>query len=201
MSKETDPTKGKRTRSMIMDSAYTLFLEQGFHGTSMRQVAQRAGLAVSGIYNHFPSKEALFGAILLDKHPYKQILPLLINVPGQSIEEYVQNSARALIDELGSHPDLIKLMFIEIVEFNGKNLPKFFETIQPTIVPLLERFGCSKDRLRQIAPTVLLRAFMGLFFSYYIVEQSLEGNHQSALGEIAFNDLVDIYLHGILIKE
>ena len=73
--KET-PTKGETTRLAIEDAAVELFMEHGYHATSMRQIAEHAGLALGGIYNHFSSKEELFEAIIIDKHPYKKILPL-----------------------------------------------------------------------------------------------------------------------------
>jgi AcrR family transcriptional regulator len=55
MGKQT-VTQGGRTKSEITHVAYRLFLEQGYHGTSMRQIAQKSGIALGGIYNHFESK-------------------------------------------------------------------------------------------------------------------------------------------------
>ena len=42
-------TKGEVTRLAVEDAAMGLFLEQGYHATSMRQIAERAGLALGGI--------------------------------------------------------------------------------------------------------------------------------------------------------
>ena len=67
--------KGEVTRLAIEDAAISLFLEQGYHATSMRQIADQAGLALGGIYNHFASKDEIFQGIIIDKHPYKKILP------------------------------------------------------------------------------------------------------------------------------
>ncbi|NWG35568.1 MAG: helix-turn-helix transcriptional regulator, partial [Chloroflexi bacterium] len=69
-------TKGERTRLTIENAAIALFMEQGYHATSMRQIAERAGLALGGIYNHFASKDEIFEAIIIDQHPYRKILPL-----------------------------------------------------------------------------------------------------------------------------
>ena len=67
-------SRGGQTRQEIIQAATRLFIHQGYHGTSMSQVAQAAGVSLSGIYNHFPSKEALFVAILLERHPVKEIV-------------------------------------------------------------------------------------------------------------------------------
>jgi len=47
----------------ILDAALTLFVERGFHGTAVPQVAKRAGVAAGTIYHYFDSKEALVNAL------------------------------------------------------------------------------------------------------------------------------------------
>lgn len=44
-------------------AALACFMENGYHGTTIRQVATRAGLSVPGLYHHFPSKQALLVAL------------------------------------------------------------------------------------------------------------------------------------------
>jgi AcrR family transcriptional regulator len=43
----------------IRDVALAAFYELGYHGTSVREVAKRAGMSVAGMYHHFPSKQQL----------------------------------------------------------------------------------------------------------------------------------------------
>jgi AcrR family transcriptional regulator len=192
-------TKGERTRLTIEDAAFSLFMEHGFHATSMRQIADRAGLALGGIYNHFSSKENIFAAIVLDKHPYKQILPLILAAEGETAEEFVHNAARAMVSELGKQPDFLKLMFIEIVEFNGKHVNLLVREVAPKILPVFERLVKVRKNLRPIHPAILLRSFLGMFFSYYITETLLSGSVVAKLmPKNSFEQFVDIYLHGIL---
>ena len=82
------PTKGKQTRQGILSAAYDLIIRQGYAATSMRQIAERSGLALGGIYNHFSSKEEVFRSILQERHPILQMIPLL----------YVHSVAGALIE-------------------------------------------------------------------------------------------------------
>jgi AcrR family transcriptional regulator len=53
------------TREAVLDAALAAFTERTYGGTSMAQVAERAGVAVGSIYRHFPSKEALGNAVYL----------------------------------------------------------------------------------------------------------------------------------------
>lgn len=59
-----DPQRVAQTRDMILQSALTIFLERGFEGARMVDVATRAGLAKGTLYLHFADKEALFEFVL-----------------------------------------------------------------------------------------------------------------------------------------
>jgi AcrR family transcriptional regulator len=67
-------------REAILDAALGLFVERGFFGTAVPEIAERAGVGAGTIYRYFDSKEALvnviyreqktrFGAVALDAFP------------------------------------------------------------------------------------------------------------------------------------
>lgn len=58
---------GPERRQQIIGAATEVFSRHGFQGTTMRQLARRAGISEAMIYHHFPSKEALYDAILEKK--------------------------------------------------------------------------------------------------------------------------------------
>jgi len=51
-------------RTKILDSAEAQFAQRGYHGVSMRQVADGASASISLVQYHFKTKEALFGAVM-----------------------------------------------------------------------------------------------------------------------------------------
>lgn len=51
--------RAERTRAAIIDAALTLFREQGYEATTMRAIADRAGVSVGNAYYYFASKEHL----------------------------------------------------------------------------------------------------------------------------------------------
>lgn len=53
-----------RKRSAIIEAAIDEFRTAGYEATSMDRIAARAGASKRTVYNHFPSKEVLFAAIL-----------------------------------------------------------------------------------------------------------------------------------------
>lgn len=194
----TSLTKGERTHQQLLDAAYTLFLDQGFAATSMRQIAEQSGLALSGIYNHFPSKEAIFIEVLLQRHPFHTVFPLLLSAPGKTAEEFIRNAARLMINELGHRPDFIKLLFTEMVEFEGRDLPAMFTTFYPQVLPVVQRFQQNRKELRDIPPIVLFRAFLGLFFSYFMTEMMLSQFPALQFDSSHLDQFVDIFLHGVI---
>jgi AcrR family transcriptional regulator len=52
-------TKGEVTRQHVLDTALALFRRQGFAQTTMRDIADAAGLSLGAAYHYFPSKDAL----------------------------------------------------------------------------------------------------------------------------------------------
>jgi AcrR family transcriptional regulator len=59
--------KNEQTRRALLDAARTVFLEQGFHDTSLDTVADRAGLTKGAVYSRFESKADLFLALLAER--------------------------------------------------------------------------------------------------------------------------------------
>lgn len=54
---------GGDKREAIIEAALDLFVERGFYGTAVPEIAERAGVGAGTIYRYFESKEALVNAI------------------------------------------------------------------------------------------------------------------------------------------
>lgn len=177
-------SKGEATRARLINAAYKLFLKQGFHGTSMRAIADEAGLAVGGIYNHFATKDDIFAAVLDANHPYHTVLPALEATQGETVEAFVLDAAhhfKAGLDTAQAR--LLPLMFMEMVEFQGRHLRALTAQLLP-------------------AP-VMLRTLFGIMIGYVVTGLVLRGlkNVPQLKGMDDypwFDAMIDVYLHGIL---
>jgi AcrR family transcriptional regulator len=114
----------------------------------MRQIADKAELALGGIYNHFASKEEIFEGIIIDKHPYKKILPAVLAAEGGTLDEFFKNAFHIIITEMGERPDFVNLMLIELVEFKGRHGSAMLREIFPKVLPVFEKVVKSKKNLR-----------------------------------------------------
>lgn len=195
------PPTASDTPQAILHAAYDLFLQKGYHGTSMRAIAAQAGIALGGIYNHYSSKEDIFRSVLLAFHPYTEILPALADADVRSVEELVVSAGRMIDRALRNQPHLINLMFIEIVEFRSKHIPDLLAVILPEISRILTRFSEAGDGLRPIPIPMLMRTFMGLILGYVLTENALGVTAPPEFRHNALEYFLDIYLHGVVQPE
>ena len=66
-------------REAILAAATELFVERGFHGTTVPEIAERAGVGAGTIYRHFASKEAVVNELF---RLHKQALTARVEVPN-----------------------------------------------------------------------------------------------------------------------
>jgi len=74
---------GASTRDKILDVALELFTDQGFDGTSMRQIAERLHISKPAIYYHFASKEEILMALHMRLHEFGKAA--LARLTGQTV--------------------------------------------------------------------------------------------------------------------
>jgi AcrR family transcriptional regulator len=198
---ETLPSKGENTRKEILLAAYDLFVHQGYHGTSMRQIAEKAGIALGGIYNHYPSKEEIFHAVFLEFHPYHDFLPALAAVSGEDVEIFMRNAIYQIMTLLDKKPGFLQLMFIEAVEFNGIHIREIFQMVYPMGVNIAQSLQENNIKMRNIPPLLLMRLMIGFIFSFYLTDVLIAPASPQSFRENALDTFIDVYLHGIISNE
>lgn len=168
----------KHTRDHIIDIAFELFIAKGYHGTSMRNIAESAGLAVSGMYNHFSNKEAIFEAIIRRWHPFVRMIPQLEQVEGETVRERLADTIRRVIAVYDENPNAYHLLFIEIVEFDGQHMAQLFSELQSSMQVWVEHLRVAQGQLKVTAPDLLFQWLMSVLFAYSmagrIMPQSLD---------------------------
>lgn len=111
--------EARDTRRDILAAALDLFSQGGFAGTSMRTLARSVGVRESALYHHFPSKAALFEALVLEYGPARAMGQLdesmLDAVLQEGLEPFLRGFARMLMAEWASPTDqrFIKLLLAE----------------------------------------------------------------------------------------
>ncbi|MDA0563993.1 TetR/AcrR family transcriptional regulator [Streptomonospora sp. S1-112] len=61
-----DPAKHRERRRQILGAAARLFAEKGFERTTTAEICRAAGMSPGNLFHYFPSKRAIFAAVLTD---------------------------------------------------------------------------------------------------------------------------------------
>lgn len=135
------PTKGDRTAAAILAAAEDLFAEKGYDGTTLRDVADRVGIRIPSLYNHFESKEALYGAVL--ERGLGPILELLSSVVAEARASEApwppepRPIVEAMLAVLDARPQLPRLLLRETLAGGTRLSPE----LRDWIAPIFERAG------------------------------------------------------------
>jgi AcrR family transcriptional regulator len=184
------------TEKLVRDSAYALFVERGFHGSSMRDIAERAGIKAASIYNHFDNKEQIFEAVFIERHPMFRILEILDGISGATAEELLTNAANQLNKELRSDPTLLNLFFVELVEMNGKHIERAIKLNFPTDSDFIKHIYEKKSEIRDIPIPVLIRSLIGTIFANIVFNWFVGKSNSQRWGSTS--EMTDVLLRGIL---
>jgi AcrR family transcriptional regulator len=108
-----DASKGARRRERILEAALEVFSRRGYGDAGMEEIATESATSKGGLYFHFASKQALFGALL---ERTAELLMNRLEAAAASESDPLRRAdaavARAL-DVFGSHRRLARLFLID----------------------------------------------------------------------------------------
>ncbi|GHT57865.1 TetR family transcriptional regulator [Bacteroidia bacterium] len=107
-----------KTREMLVDVARTLFAEQGFHSTTMNDIAAVSKKGRRTLYTYFKNKDEVYIAVIERELTY--LLEKLRTVAERNI-----NPERKLIEYIFTRLDAIK----ELIHRNGTLRSDFFNNV------------------------------------------------------------------------
>lgn len=195
---EPRPVPLSRTALSILDAAEFLFLRQGYHGTSMRQLARYAGITPAAIYNHFGSKEDLFIALLQVRLPHQDLAKALRRAEGETAADLLRDGLARVGEALQGREGNLRLAMIELLELDGRHLSLVLPEILTAAEALLDRLRASDPRLEAWSPDLVLRVVGGAFFGLAVSQSLASGTDDSGTASSAFDGLSAILSAGLL---
>ncbi|HWL08477.1 MAG TPA: TetR/AcrR family transcriptional regulator [Planctomicrobium sp.] len=165
-----------RKRESILDAAIQEFGSSGFDNTSMDCISEVAKVSKRTVYNHFPSKEDLFVAIVerlksqcdsLDEFPYDPLLPLepqLREIAQKYVDmsnaEEFKDLARVILPRFLQTPELSRQLLGD-TKPGEQALINWIRTVQKA------------GRLKPSDPRIAARQFQGLINTFAFWPQIL----------------------------
>jgi AcrR family transcriptional regulator len=189
----------------IEDAAKQLFIKQGFHATSMRDISARARTSLGNLYNYYRTKEEILESIIRN---YQQVIDARLRAMFDEIEEPFEPESLIRFGTLvkrmvGDHHDFWLLMYIDVLEFENRHFRKMFDGLAKS---LRRRFAGYFKRLEEsgalyegIDPAVGFTAAYMQFFNYFLVERLFGGNrHFGITDDEVIARLAEIFSRGVM---
>lgn len=101
---------GKQRREQLLDVGRSLFAERGFDGTSIEEIALRAGVSKPVVYEHFGGKEGLY-AVVVDRE-MEQLLSAITSALGSATAPRIllERAALALLEYIEESTDGFRIL-------------------------------------------------------------------------------------------
>ena len=140
-SRERRAQQKESLRQMILDAAGELFLEHGYEGFSLRQVAERIGYSATTIYRYFENKDDLLFAILYDG--FMEFGRELETASASTRDplKRIEALGRAYISFGLKNPVHYQLMFMQRSDF-------LFESRREEDKPVIDSFNILQEAVR-----------------------------------------------------
>lgn len=159
-------------RAQILDAATTVFAAQGFHRTTIRDIARAAGVADGTIYNYFENKTALLLGILDRLNESDRRESDLAQLAGMDVREFFRFYFRHRLEAIGESGLKVLRVVISEMLVNAELRQIYMERIvapsfalaEPQLLPLVQQ-----GKLRADDPPMLLRAVAGVFLGLIVL--------------------------------
>jgi AcrR family transcriptional regulator len=188
----------------IEAAALELFTRQGFHGTNIRDIAEKASVSQGAIYTYYPSKEAIFeGLVRSYRHSMRKFLERVFRALEDPFSRAdLRLFAVAMRSMVYDDAEYWLLMYIDVIEFKNQHFLKIFHDIPEQFRRLLgpavnkikkHPYWCGQD------PALVMAMIYFYFHTYFVIERLMHGNrHLGVSDEEAIERFIDLLSNGLL---
>jgi AcrR family transcriptional regulator len=173
MPKKPQRASRQERQSSIIAAAAALFAANGFKGTTTREIAKTAGISEALLFKHFPTKRALYAAILAEKAPISQLLEIVEEAAKKGDDARVFSLVASYRIRRGADPSLLRLLLFSALE--GHELSDmFFQNQHRIFYDYLSNYIAKRIRegvFRRIDPMIAARAFMGMLAHHRLLHE------------------------------
>ena len=168
--------KSERSRRQVLDTALQLFSQQGYRATSVRDIADRAGVSTGNLYHHFPDKETIFNALLDEfwaetetaRFPFRRVLM------STEFPDNIEQLGFAARDSVHEYRPYVALIYVDVIEFEGTHIRRFYGDITRRLGDILEQVGARERVVKRLRPGVdpvsALMLVTRTFFDYFTIQ-------------------------------
>lgn len=190
-------------REQLIGVAVDLFSRKGFSGTTTKEIAAAAGVTEALIFRHFPTKDALYDAILRWRVDRSGALNWLERLQPLADARDDEGLIRAVISNVllfhSENVDFLRLMFFAVLEdhelaqsFRDRRIRPVYEFLRDYIA-----VRQTEGAFRELDPGTTVRAIFGPPFYHSIVNNLFHCNMLQTSDEDAVETFVRLALDGL----
>lgn len=186
-------------RDQILQSAIHLFAQNGFRGTTTRELAQAVGVSEPVLYQHFPSKSDMYKAIIENLMEKVQVMNL--DEQNLPIDQFFHRLAGGILDFHEKNADYIRILLYSGLE--GHELSRMFHErhachVFDSLSRAMERRINDGSMRADLDPQLTARAFAMMIgdvgLKRILVPNAEPAGEQTRLVQ----QMVNIFLNGIV---
>ncbi len=160
MRKKRRERERERHRQEILEAALTVFAERGYHRATMNEIARRAEFAVGTLYRFFPSKKALYEALVWERAQifHQRIMVAFEELPPEPVAA-LETIIRVRLEAIKEQMVFVRVFLSELWEarFRGgltKDLRRLYEEYLEALAQVLAELTPPGLSPRQLASLV-----------------------------------------------
>ncbi|WP_442894153.1 TetR/AcrR family transcriptional regulator [Bradyrhizobium sp. AZCC 1721] len=154
-------------RDAILQAARTEFAKSGFHGTKMRDIAQRAGVSQGLLHHHFQGKDGLWNAV--GEQASAEFLAYVADVVAQETlgVESIPTAIRTYLRYWREHPDAFRINLWRLLDGPTEERKSRSRSLNERAVPLIKQ-AQQAGLLRNDMPTGLVLCIAGSLVQFWL---------------------------------
>jgi len=199
-SKPRRPT-GQERQAGLIAAAASLFAAKGFNGTTTKEIARAAGVSEALVFKHFPTKRALYTAILAEKVTVNELLEAVEESAKKRDDRRVFTLIASFRIRPGVDPTLLRLLLFSALEghelsdiFFGKHHKVFYDHLAAYI-----RTRIDEGAFRDVDPLLAARAFIGMVVHHRLLHE-IFGVPMHRPHDETVTTYVDLFLSGLILQ-
>ena len=194
----THKATGRERQASIIAVASSLFAQKGFNGTTTRAIARTAGISEALLFKYFPTKRALYAAIIAAKSQLSQLMASIEEAADKRDDVRVFTLIAGFRIHRGSDPSLLRLLLFSALE--GHELSDmFFRNRHRVFYEFLAGYIARRTRdgvFRKVDPLLAAQSFIGMIV-YHRLLHDIFGVPAHCSPEEAVAGYVDVFLEGL----
>ncbi len=195
--------KSEKSRQAILEAALELFSSQGYRGTSIREIAERAGISTGNVYHHFADKETIFQTVL--GQYWKAIespdFPFNRALASGTFPDNLEEIAAAAHESVHLWRRHVALIYVDVVELSGNHIRKFYSEMAARFERFIVAHGDAvSGEIRPGVPITTAVMLASRVFLHYSAVEILFGvpKQFGKDSDVVMREIAEILRHGML---